>query len=167
MRLYSAVRVPIGRGIVIASAVIFATIILGVSAGYRVNVTPSLPLGLYRLTPVHGPLRPGELVTFRLPVPLRLHRFLGSFTKPVAGLPGDRVCVEGGQLRINGVHYGPILATAPVHALQDGECITVGEGHVFIASASPRSYDSRYFGAIPIAEVQPSRLVFTWTEHTQ
>jgi len=154
----------VGRVFVSSAALIFSAIVLGVSAGYRVNVTPSLPLGLYHVAPVRSPLRRGDLITFHPPVALRLHRFLRSFTKPGAGLPGDHVCVQEGQLRINGVDYGSVLTDAPAHALRDGECVPVPEGHLFTGSSYPRSYDSRYFGMVPIADMQRSTPVLTWKE---
>jgi len=152
----------IGHAFVVSSALIFGATVLGISAGYRMNVTASLPIGVYRVSPVHRQLRRGDLVTFTLPASLRLHRFLRSFTKPVAGLPGDQVCVEDSQLLINGEDYGPVLPDAPAHALEDGVCVTVGEGYVFTASTYPRSYDSRYYSAIPLASVQRSTPVLTW-----
>jgi conjugative transfer signal peptidase TraF len=152
---------------VIGSAVVFAVTVWEVASGYRVNITASLPLGVYYVSPVHGPLRRGDLVTFTLPAPLRLRWWLGSFTKPVGGLAGDRVCIRDGVLLINREPYGPVLPEAPAHALQEGECMTVEEGHIFTASHTPRSYDSRYFGAIALADVQRSIPVVTWSEDGQ
>jgi signal peptidase I len=157
----------IGRAFVVSSGLIFGATILGIGAGYRLNVTPSLPLGLYRIGPIQQPLRRGDLVTFYLPAPLRQYRLLRSFMKPVAGLPGDQVCVQEGTLLINGVDYGPVLPDAPARAVQEGDCLTVGKGDIFTASDYPRSYDSRYFGAIALAEVQRSTPVFTWMESTR
>jgi signal peptidase I len=159
-----SLKPSVGRVFVISAALISSAIVLGVGAGYRVNVTPSLPLGLYHLAPLHHPLRHGDLVTFTLPASRRLHRVLANFTKPVAGLPGDHVCVQEGRLLIHGTDYGPVLPDAPAHALQEGACVTVGEGHIFTASVYPRSYDGRYYGMIPIAEVQRATPVFTWKE---
>ena len=129
----------------IGAAFIFSTVVLGIAAGYRLNVTSSLALGIYRISEVVSPLQRGDLVTFTLPVPLRLDRRLSSFTKPVAGLPGDQVCVCEGYLLIEGLDYGPVLHEAPVHAMREGTCITLVEGEIFTASVVPRSYDSRYF----------------------
>lgn len=153
----------LGRALVMGALFIFSTTVFSIWAGYRLNVTPSLPLGLYRVSPVRVPLRRGDLVTFDLPVPLRLHHFL-SYTKPVAGLPRDRVCVQHGHLRINGVDYGSVLAEAPAHALHEGECSPIEEAHIFVASTYPRSYDSRYFGVVPLTAVQLSTPVLTWKE---
>jgi type IV secretory pathway protease TraF len=149
---------------VIISALIFGTVVLGLAAGYRLNVTSSLALGIYRISGVVSPLQRGDLVTFYLPPHLRLDHRLGSFTKPVGGLPGDRVCVCAGRLLVAGMDYGPVLAAAPVHAIAEGHCITVGEGEVFTASHTPRSYDGRYYGPVRLADVQRSTPVWTWKE---
>lgn len=152
----------LGQLFVLTSALIFATVVLGIAAGYRVNVTPSLPLGLYRVSTVQPPLHRGDLVTFDLSTEFRLHLWLGSFTKPIGALAGDRVCVHEGRLLIEGKDYGPVLDHAPAHAIPGGTCLTVGEGELFTASVVPRSYDSRYFGMIPLVDVQRSVLVWTW-----
>jgi type IV secretory pathway protease TraF len=152
----------VSRAFVVSSALVCGVTVMGIASGYRVNITASLPIGVYRLSPVHSPLRRGDLVTFGLPAPFRLHWWLWSFTKPVGGLAGDEVCLQEGLLLINGEYFGPVLPDAPAYALQEGECITVEEGHVFTASLTPRSYDSRYFGPVAITAVQRSIPVFTW-----
>jgi len=158
----SVSREMMARGFVITSVLVGAMTVIGIGVGYRLNVTSSLPLGLYRIAPVTQPLWRGALVTFTLPATLRLHRLLGSFTKPVAGLPGDVVCVRGGHLFVEGVDYGPVLDEGPVHLFAEGTCVTVGEGEVFTASPTPRSYDSRYYGSIPLRALQASTPVWTW-----
>jgi conjugative transfer signal peptidase TraF len=157
----------VSRAFVIGSAVVCSVTVWGLAAGYRVNITASLPIGVYHLSPVHSSLRRGDLVTFRLPMPLRLHWWLGSFAKPVGGLPGDHVCVQESTLVINGEPFGPVLLDAPAHALREGECRIVAEGYVFTASLTPRSYDSRYFGEVAIAAVQRSIPVFTWQKDSR
>ena len=162
--LGASLKPGVGRVFVISAVLICSATVLGISAGYRINVTPSLELGLFHVSPLQVPLQRGDLVTFTLPAPLRVHRWLGSLTKPVGGLAGDRVCVQDGTLLINGMDYGPVLPDAPAHALQDGDCLTVGEGEVFTASEYPRSYDSRYFSAIPITDLQRAVPILTWKE---
>jgi conjugative transfer signal peptidase TraF len=150
------------RTFLISAAVLFALTVGSIAAGYRLNLSASLPAGIYRVSPLRATLAYGDLVTFWLPYHLRLHGFLGSFTKPVAGLPGDVVCVREGQLIVNGVDYGPVLPEAPARVLIDGACEMVPDGAVFTASPVPRSYDSRYFGMIALADVQPATPVWTW-----
>ena len=84
-------------------------------AGYRINTTPSVPVGVWRIGPV-GDLTRGAVVvicppdsgTFRL---ARSRGYLphgrcpGSYQplfKPVAALPGDSVTVTAAGLAING-----------------------------------------------------------------
>ena len=126
-------------------------------------MTASLPIGVYAMSPVHGSLRRGDLVTFTLPTPLRIHCVAGEFYE-AGRWPcwGCGVSSTRGLLRINGEEFGPVLPDAPAYALREGECITVEEGQVFTASHTPRSYDSRYFGTVDLAAVQRSIPVFTW-----
>jgi type IV secretory pathway protease TraF len=154
----------LSRLFVALAVALFTLTVGGLAAGYRLNVTASLPLGLYRL--YHLQMMPayGDLVTFALPADLRLHWLLGTFTKPVAGLPGDVVCIQGSRLTINARDYGPVLDEAPIHQYADGTCRTVPPGHVFTASAIPRSYDSRYYGELPLPALLYTTPVFTWRD---
>src|SRR5437764_13338091 len=58
----------------------------------RLNMSPSVPYGLYRLTAVQPPLARGTLVV--LPVPASVQRYWSPWLpllKPVAGVAGDQV----------------------------------------------------------------------------
>ena len=64
----------------------------------RLNLSPSVPVGLYRLTAVPAEVSRGTLVV--LPVPARVHHVWPSWIpllKPVAGVPGDVVCHASGE----------------------------------------------------------------------
>jgi len=79
----------------------------------RVNVSPSTPLGLYRLAPLTLPLPRGTLVL--LPVPARVQAWHGKtmpLVKPVAAIAGDTVCVQESSLWIEGARYGPVWREA-------------------------------------------------------
>ncbi len=95
----------------------------------RLNGSPSVPLGLYRLAAVREPLTRGTLVV----------------------LPGDVVCLWDEGVWIEGQWYGPIYEEAahkPLPKLRG--CLLVKPGDVFLASPKPRSLDARYFGPTPI-----------------
>ena len=120
----------------------------------RLNLSPSVPYGLYRLTALGAPLARGTLVM--LPVPARVqawHHWWIPLLKPVAGVPGDTVCHLDHTLFINGTSYGPIHQEAHGQPLPqpDAGCHTVPEGMVFLASQAPRSLDGRYLGMTPVA----------------
>jgi type IV secretory pathway protease TraF len=121
----------------------------------RLNLSPSVPLGLYRLTPVPPALTRGMLVL--TPVPASVQPWLSPWRpllKPIAGLPDDRACNVEEALVIEGVPYGPIYRDAHGRALPAWQgCRTVGPGEVLLASKEPRSLDGRYFGMTSIRDL--------------
>ena len=145
------------------------------TAGYRLNTTPSLPMGLWRQTST-APVRlaRGEVVTFcppaSAPFELGLRRGyiapggcpsgLELMMKPIAALPGDTVTVSTAGIAVDGT---PIANSRPLshddedrplRAMAAGN-YTVPAGEMWLVSSfNPRSYDSRYFGPVPIAAVR-------------
>ncbi len=85
-------------------------------AGFRINETPSAPMGLWRVTPVAGPLTRGAYVSFCPPdTPIfRLAKERGYLAKgacasglqpllkPVAAIAGDRVTLDEKGFWVNG-----------------------------------------------------------------
>jgi conjugative transfer signal peptidase TraF len=125
---------------------------VGSTRGLRLNVSPSLPYGLYRLHAGPPTLTRGTLVL--LPVPVSVQHVWPRWVpllKPIAGVPGDAVELLDQELRINGVAFGPVLSHTHGQALPQirGSWI-VADGEVFVASAVPRSLDGRYFGCTPV-----------------
>lgn len=128
-------------------------------AGWRVNITGSLPGVFYRVSedPARGDYfqlcppvvvaaipdaRPGE-PSCSGKVPL---------IKRVVAVAGDRVVVDDAGVRVN----GELLANSvPKRSARDGSplpsAVGVHElepGQVWVAGEHPDSFDSRYFGAI-------------------
>lgn len=143
-------------------------LVLGLVVSTRwlvINVSDSMPLGVYRVSTVPLSLPPGAVVVVQPPKimdpwwPSHM-----PLLKPVAAVAGDEVCHVDGLLLIAGVSYGPIYAEAARKALPhlDG-CHVVPEGHVFLASAHPHSLDGRYFGMTPIATLTAQAVpLWTW-----
>lgn len=148
--------------------------------GYRVNFTPSYPLGLWQIEMLDRPVVVGDRVFICPPsgpaVDLARERFYlprgicqagtAPLIKTVAALAGQSIRVEG-QVIIDDVP----LAASTVHA-QDGEGRpmmpwkggVVPEGEVFLHSDFVGSYDSRYFGPLPAAGILGlAREVLTFT----
>lgn len=116
---------------------------------YRLNIEPSVPVGLWRLHRLPAQMEVGMVIVFS-----RSERRL-PLLKPVVGLTGDVACVDSEGLWVRGAWYGPVVETAggqPVPHLEG--CVMVGEGEVFVASREPRSFDSRYYGPVPTPTVQ-------------
>ena len=131
--------------------------------GLRVNVTPSLPLGLYRLcSDVPGK---GDYVSFCLEgeyAQLALDRgYIGPglcpsglrpLLKHVAGLPGDMVTAAG----LHVLEADSLNRPLP-SALRDGR---IPPGMALVLAPHGGSYDGRYFGLIPVASLQKVEPVF-------
>src|SRR5262249_46349236 len=98
---------PGWRALVLAGVVLAAVLS---TRWVRLNVSGSLPYGLYRLVPLPQPLPRGTVVL--LPVPASVQHVWSRWMpllKPVAGVEGDTVCNLDDVLQINGESYGPIL----------------------------------------------------------
>jgi conjugative transfer signal peptidase TraF len=131
----------------------------------RLNLSPSVPRGVYRLAPVAVPLARGTLVV--LPVPAVVQPWQSAWVpllKPVAAVAGDMVCVVDAGLWVAGQWYGPVYEEAhgmPLPQLRG--CFFVQAGAVFLASAVPKSLDARYFGPTPVATLTAQATpLFTW-----
>src|SRR5262249_1332810 len=75
----------------------------------RLNLSPSVPLGVYRLEQLAPPLARGTLVVLSAPASIRpWWRSFASLLKPVAAVAGDEVCGVGGELFVQGEWFGPI-----------------------------------------------------------
>lgn len=145
------------------------------TAGYRLNTTPSLPMGLWRQTSAApARLARGQVVTFCPPATasfeLGHHRGyiapggcpsgLELMMKPIAALPGDTVTVSTAGIAVDGT---PIANSRPLSHDDEGRPLlamavgtyTVPAGEMWLVSSfNPRSYDSRYFGPVPMAAVR-------------
>ena len=147
-------------------------------SGLRINHTPSLPIGVWSVSPLKAPLQRGQIVSFCPPDRPIFHDALRTgildhgrcrpgwepMLKPVIAVPGDRVEVRTSGLIVNGRTVPdsarltlamPVIAPG-IHTLKQGE--------IWVASTThPRSFDSRYFGSIPIDRVEGlAEPVLTW-----
>jgi conjugative transfer signal peptidase TraF len=140
--------------------------------GYRINSTPSLPLGVWKVDSLFGPLcreqivsiAPPDTVIFQL---ARARQYLdwgtgaGGYTallKPVGAIPGDRVAVSADGITVNGVRLPnskPLATDSAGRSLVPVETgtYTVKQDTVWLMSNSARSFDSRYFGALPTKNI--------------
>ncbi len=152
----------------ITTAVTGCAILIGISLigyrlpaalGYCLNLTPSEPVGIYRL--VAGGAQRGALVWLKQPVgPAAsiLHRYAPAkipLIKRVAAISGDIVQVGTLGVRIDGTLW---FDSAPLDRDAEGRPLRpypfgtycVRPGQLWVMSQHPRGIDSRYFG--PVAE---------------
>ena len=149
-------------------------------AGLRLNLTGSLPVGLYvasRSAPVRGALvlacLPPGVAAFAkergyVPHGDECPGGVVPIGKPVLAVGGDTVNVTPSGLVVNGAPVPNSRALAadrkgrPLPRLLVGRYV-VGPGELWVLSSYSRlSFDSRYFGAIEVSQVR-ARLWRLWT----
>jgi conjugative transfer signal peptidase TraF len=124
------------------------------------NASPSVPIGLYRFT--SRPSQTAPLAVIRLPEPLRIlaetRGYLGKgvlLIKPVVAGAGDTVCRHGALVTINGriAARASTLDAAGRSLPAWSGCFRLRTNDIFVLSADPDSFDSRYMGPIDRADV--------------
>jgi len=139
------------------------------SFGYHVNITNSLPRGIYKIA--HGPVVRGALVVeCLLPQLSKLGKdreWIGrgscpSGTMPilkrVVGVPGDTVTATRDYIQINSFI---LLNTASLFLDSQGREIprvgdhtyTLQPGQVLLLADNPQSWDSRYMGSVDMTTI--------------
>ena len=141
-------------------------------AGLRINTSPSVPCGVYRLT--HVPPRIGDIISFMPPksAVFELARkrgyFSGQILKRVAAKPGDRVTVNAIGVSVNNTLWpnstpqtnDPEGRSLPV--LRFSETLS-SEMLLLMSDADRRGFDARYFGLISRYNIAGVAVpVFTW-----
>ncbi|MGO7345351.1 conjugative transfer signal peptidase TraF [Rhizobium johnstonii] len=145
-------------------------VVTAVAGGYRINLTPSEPLGLWRIIPLHRPAAVGDLLFICPPETAamreaRARGYLrsGSCRGGVAPLIKTVIAVAGQHAEIGvSVSVDGRGVSSSSLALRDGKgrpltpfpSGIVPPGYVFLHSAFPGSYDSRYFGPVPISGIR-------------
>lgn len=149
----------------IAGAGLLAVSTTGWFAGLRINLTPSEPLGLWRIVETDRPIARDDLVFVCPPSTevfvsafkrgyIRRGLCPGGFApliKTIAALAGQRVAA-GANVAIDGIPLAQSSIRASDgagRALQQYAGGIIPPGFVFLFSPYETSYDSRYFGPVP------------------
>ena len=137
-----------------------ATLLVGVGVAslpwVRLNLSSSLPRGLYRLHAVPASVERGTLVVVPAPAIIRPWiTALAPLLKPVAGVAGDVLTIQNDQFYVNDMDYGPIHHSADGRPLPRAAVpLLVPPGEVCLASTAPRSLDCRYFSTTPLGAIR-------------
>lgn len=153
-------RVLLMASLALAAILALALPVAAGSAQLVWNVTPSAPAGLYRI--VREPWSRGDRVAVlpgeALGADLDQRGVLARgrlLIKRAAGVGGDRVCRQGAEVTINGKPAAKARDAdsqgAPLPAWQG--CVTLDDGQVFLLGDTAGSYDGRYFGETPKADI--------------
>ena len=144
----------------IARILTATTLLVGVGVAslpwVRLNLSSSLPRGLYRLHAVPATVTRGMLVVVSAPPAIRpWYTAWAPLLKPVAGVAGDVLTIHDDHFYINETDYGPIHPQAAGRPLPLAPLpLVVPHGEVCLASPAPRSLDCRYFVTTPIAHLR-------------
>ncbi|MDV2968118.1 MULTISPECIES: conjugative transfer signal peptidase TraF [Hyphomicrobiales] len=153
----------------IGAAAVIGLFTLGYVGGLRINLTPSYPLGIWRIVPLDREVAVGDLVIICPPptsaFTLARQRgylrsglcpgWLSPLIKTVAATEGQRVEIAG-SVSVDGM---PLAESELRAADAEGRALLpfaggdVPPGHIFLHSDFAGSYDSRYFGPVPAAGV--------------
>ncbi len=159
-------RLQAVSGLIACAAVLGLMAAWGDNAGYRLNLTPSEPVGLWRITRGGIPRR-GEYVGFCAPVARypfleagKCANGLMPFVKEIVGVPGDRIVETGNGVTVDG---RGLPESRPHRRARDGTRLPQWHGHMTLGpgrywtygSGDPEwSFDSRYFGPLPRGRIR-------------
>ncbi|MBW9054575.1 conjugative transfer signal peptidase TraF [Rhizobium mesosinicum] len=163
----------LGKGPVVVfattAAVLLGAILVAGFGGYRINLTSSEPLGLWRIVKLDRAANVGDLVFICPPrtatmQEARRRGYLRSglcpggvapLIKTIIALPGQRVdigigvTVDGHQVSNSALQQRD-GAARPMTPFRGG---ILPAGSVFLHSPFAGSYDSRYFGPLPASGI--------------
>lgn len=146
-----------GRWVGLVLILLVAT---GSALGLRVNLSESLPRGVYRVHAQDSAIAIGELVCFNsrhsiAPAPARALDASLPLLKRVAAMAGATIERDlSGELVID----GRVVPCSHVRTRDtEGRALpsvaypsVVPQGHVWLMSEHDLGFDSRYFGAVPV-----------------
>jgi len=167
----------------IAGIAVAAAILIAIAEAFGVlisNTDSAAPAGIYRM--VGSDIDRGDLVAACLPIAVAQEGLARGYLRPggcvgdvepvdkiVGALPGDIVEIEPGWVAINGKRIAH-SATAthdsldrPLSHVEWGKHVVAANEVWLFGFNDRRSWDSRYFGPIPIANMRGKlEPVLTW-----
>ncbi len=126
----------------------------------------TVPFFETRLVNAWGGIERGDIVVFRFPGDRSK-----DYIKRVIGLPGDTVELREKVIHVNGekwedpygVNKGGLYGEFSERNVNFGP-YTVPEGNVFVMGDNrDRSYDSRYWGPVPVKDIKGRAFVIYWS----
>jgi conjugative transfer signal peptidase TraF len=144
------------------------------ASGHRlvINLTNSVPHGIYKVSRAPNSITAGTLILFDLPTKIRKN--LGprpwlkdgvAFLKPIGAVAGQEICIRNGAILIDKCQIG-VVAVNDYQGLplpHSKGCYLLQPGEVLPLSTSKDSFDGRYFGAIDTEKITGMAIpLFTW-----
>ncbi|MFZ4438272.1 MAG: signal peptidase I [Syntrophales bacterium] len=132
----------------------------------KFNYGIKLPLIRSTLIPFGTPKR-GDIIVFIYPEDRSK-----DFIKRLVGLPGDTIEIRNKNILLNGlswndthgVHVDSLIIPGSVQPRDNFGPVTVPEGSLFVMGDNrDESYDSRFWGFVPMKDVLGKALVIYWS----
>jgi len=149
------------RAVLVALAIGAAGWVFNSRFGLFLDVAPTrcMPEWLYLGYPMSRGLERGDVVSFRADSRMMFDLMTGQrIAKIVAAMPGDHVSSTAAGVFINGRkaaerhdHSLSRLAALGQRPIDVERVLQAGE--IFVLGSLPRSFDSRYWGVMPVARV--------------
>ncbi len=126
----------------------------------------NIPFLETRLIRTWGSIHRGDVIVFRFPGDRSK-----DYIKRVIGLPGDKVELRDRVIYVNGekwndphgIYKGRLFGEDPEKTVNFGP-YTVPDGFVFcMGDNRDRSYDSRYWGPVPIYDIKGKAEIIYWS----
>lgn len=135
-------------------------------SNYRLNYSNSESIGIWEILPLTSIPKKGDHVIFCRPISVTsLHESCKPYLiKTIVGVPGDRVSMNTQGVHINQLllNESRILNSRPSkYSLEKSFILSPNTFWVYGSNNPTRSYDSRYFGPIPLASIKAkAKLVY-------
>ncbi len=138
---------------------------------YYLNVSHSVPLGIYRIIPPKK-IGTGDLVVFDPPQGVRSYVYGRSWLpvgwpliKYVGAGQGDTYAIQGGSFKINDKYIGPVYerdSDGKALPNRGGRFIVERNSFLPVSTHINNSFDGRYFGTVPLSAIR-GKLKPIWT----
>jgi len=144
-------------------SIFLVTLFIGLhilSKTYVINVTPSIPLGIYKLENFDGILKKGDLVVYEIDSKYKnLTNIKGTMfksVKPVAAFYNDKIEIKSNRIYVNGEDYGEIFSK--ILSTFNGK---IQKDEILTLSKVKGTFDGRYYGAIKKSKIEKkARLIY-------
>lgn len=156
-------REPWGRFALKAGALLVALYAAGayVTDRYRIGIDPQISRCLPDTRVVlidrwDKNIERGQLVAFAANGLMPYFKNGTTMVKVVDGVPGDHVAVGEATVTVNGAKVGEGLALARTLGRQAGDFareLVVRPGAIWVMGRTSDSFDSRYWGELPVAQI--------------
>ena len=127
---------------------------------YVINVTSSIPLGIYKLEKFDGILKKGDLIVYELDSKYKNLTSIKGTTfksvKPVAAFYNDKIEIKSNRIYVNGEDYGEIFSK--ILSTFNGK---IQKDEILTLSKVKGTFDGRYYGAIKKSKIEKkARLIY-------